>query len=128
VIEPLKVRPATEPGRYDAATFGREFDEAGLAHYTWGNGPHDRYGEHMHPYAKILVCLEGSIVFHVPGQADLHMQPGDRLLLPPHTRHAATVGSRGVRCIEAHRPVDAPTAAPRPPAAPAGASRPERSQ
>lgn len=108
MIEPLKVHPAPEPGRADAATLGREFDAAGLAHYTWGNGPHDRYGEHTHPYEKTLVCLEGSIVFHVPGQADLVLRPGDRLLLPPHTRHAATVGPQGVRCIEAHRPVAAP--------------------
>ena len=113
MIAPLKVHPATEPGRVDAATLGREFDNAGLAYYTWGNGPHDRYAEHTHPFEKTLVCLEGSIVFHVPGQADLVLQPGDRLVLPPHTRHAATVGPHGVRCIEAHRPVSTATAAPR---------------
>ena len=128
MIEPLKVHLAIQPGRADAATLDREFDATGLAHYTWGNGPHDRYAEHTHPYEKTLVCLEGSIVFHVPGQADLVLQPGDRLLLPPHTRHAATVGPQGVRCIEAHRPVAAATAALRQSAAQAGAPRPERSR
>ena len=58
--------------------------------------------------------VRGAVLYRSSGgQADLILQPGDRLLLPPNTRHAATVGPHGVRCIEAHRPVAARTAAPR---------------
>lgn len=35
------------------------------------------------------------------GDADLG--PGDRLVLPPRTPYAATVGAEGVRCVEACR-------------------------
>jgi hypothetical protein len=28
---------------------------------------------------------------------------GDRLVLPPHTPHAATAGTAGIRCVEAAR-------------------------
>ncbi len=98
----LGVRPWADAGAFDAAAPAAEFQRAGLPHYEWANGPHDRYGEHTHAYDKTLVCLEGSIVFHVPGRGDLALARGDRLDLPAGTPHAATVGPRGVRCVEAH--------------------------
>jgi mannose-6-phosphate isomerase-like protein (cupin superfamily) len=75
----------------------------GLDPRGWGNGPGDTYGWHEHGYEKVLYCVRGSIVFHTrSGDADLG--PGDRMVLPPHTPHAATVGPEGVRCVEAARP------------------------
>ena len=102
-MEPLKIQPWPGAGPFDPADPAAAFRRAGLPHYEWGNSPHDRYAEHTHAYEKTLVCLDGSITFHVPGHGDLLMQRGDALLLPPGTRHAATVGPQGVRCIEAHR-------------------------
>jgi quercetin dioxygenase-like cupin family protein len=73
-----------------------------LTPHGWGNAPGDTYGWHEHGYAKVLYCVRGRIVFHTDaGDADLG--PGDRLVLPPHTRHAATVSGDGVRCVEAPR-------------------------
>ena len=69
----------------------------------WSNGPHARYAEHTHPFEKLVICLEGNIVFYVPGQRALELRPGDRLVLPAGTRHAARVGPQGVRCVEVHR-------------------------
>ena len=75
----------------------------GLAPHGWGNAPGDTYGWHEHSYEKVLFCVRGRIVFHTShGDADLG--PGDRLVLPPHTPHAATVSAEGVRCVEAPRP------------------------
>jgi mannose-6-phosphate isomerase-like protein (cupin superfamily) len=74
----------------------------GLAPHGWGNGAGDTYDWHEHAYEKVLYCVRGGIVFHTSdGDADLG--PGDRLVLPPYTRHAATVGAAGVRCVEAPR-------------------------
>ena len=76
--------------------------EEGLTPYGWGNAPGDTYGWHEHSYEKVLYCVRGRIVFHTDrGDADLG--PGDRLVLPRHTRHAATVSAEGVRCVEAAR-------------------------
>ena len=76
--------------------------EEGLTPEGWGNAPGDTYGWHEHSYEKVLYCVRGRIVFHTDiGDADLG--PGDRLVLPPHTRHAATVSAEGVRCVEAAR-------------------------
>jgi quercetin dioxygenase-like cupin family protein len=69
---------------------------------SWSNGPGDRYGHHDHPYHKVLFCLSGSIVFHTD-QGDVELSAGDRLDIEPGTRHAATVGSNGCRCVEASR-------------------------
>lgn len=74
----------------------------GLQPHGWSNGPGDRYGWHEHTYDKVLYCTQGSIIFHTPA-ADLVLRPGDRLDLPAGTKHAATVGPAGVRCLEAAR-------------------------
>ncbi|HEU4894299.1 MAG TPA: AraC family ligand binding domain-containing protein [Acidimicrobiia bacterium] len=78
------------------------FADEGLSPQTWSNGPGYVYGEHHHPYLKVLFCVAGSIVFHTP-QGDIAMGAGDRLDLPPGTTHSATVGPSGVTCMEAAR-------------------------
>ena len=69
---------------------------------SWGNGPGDRYDWHEHDHHKVLFCLGGSIVFHT-ADGDIALQAGDRLDLSPGTKHAATVGPEGCRCVEASR-------------------------
>jgi quercetin dioxygenase-like cupin family protein len=74
----------------------------GLEPHSWSNSPGFRYEWHEHRYHKVLYCVEGSITFHTDG-GDRELKPGDRLDLPPGTRHAATVGPAGVTCLEAAR-------------------------
>lgn len=80
----------------------RVFSEEGTEPRKWSNRPGERYGWHEHPYHKVLMCVEGSITFHTP-DGDRHLKAGDRLDLPPHTQHSATVGPDGVTCWEAAR-------------------------
>lgn len=74
----------------------------GLDPHGWANAPGDTYGQHEHRYEKVLYCVRGGIVFHTD-VGDLSLEPGDRMVLPPHTAHSATVGAYGVHCIEAAR-------------------------
>jgi mannose-6-phosphate isomerase-like protein (cupin superfamily) len=74
----------------------------GLSPHGWGNAPRDTYGWHEHSYEKVLYCVSGQITFHT-NDGDIVLGPGDRMVLPPRTPHAATVGPGGVRCIEAPR-------------------------
>ncbi|MCB2223008.1 MAG: cupin domain-containing protein [Actinobacteria bacterium] len=76
------------------------FAAEGLHPTRWSNGPGATYPAHRHAYRKVLVCTEGSIVFHTPG-GDVALGPGDRLDLPAGTEHRATVGPGGVVCWEA---------------------------
>lgn len=70
---------------------------------AWGNGPGDTYGRHDHPRAKVLFCVEGSIVFHTD-EGDMALEAGDRLDLPAGAGHAASVGPTGCACVEAWGP------------------------
>ncbi len=80
------------------------FHREELSPRWWSNAPGDVYGAHSHSYHKVLYCARGSIRFHLPDTGrDIDLSPGDRLDLPPETTHAATVGPRGVTCVEASR-------------------------
>lgn len=76
------------------------FADEGLSPSGWSNDPGDRYTEHSHSYRKVLYCITGSITFSVDS-GEITVRPGDRLDIPPHTPHAATVGPDGVVCMEA---------------------------
>jgi quercetin dioxygenase-like cupin family protein len=82
--------------------FRDEMALAGAATVSvWANRSGDTYAPHAHAYRKVLCCLDGSIVFHLP-DGDASLGAGDQLEIAPHTRHSASVGSAGVRCAEAH--------------------------
>ncbi len=68
--------------------------------YSWSNAPGDRYGEHQHPYVKVLYCTAGSIEFRTADGRTIALGPGDRMVLPAGTRHSAIVGANGCTCIE----------------------------
>lgn len=67
--------------------------------YAWSNGPGDAYAEHRHSYEKVLYCVAGSITFLLRDR-DIDLRPGDRMVLPAGTPHAAKVGPDGCTCIE----------------------------
>lgn len=99
--------------RGDAAQLEARLRREGLAAASWANAPGDTYGAHSHGYDKVLVAARGSITFHLVDMAqDVRLEVGERLDLPAGTTHAASVGSTGVTCLEAHLP--AGTLAPRP--------------
>lgn len=68
--------------------------------YGWSNGPGDRYEQHAHTYHKLLYCTHGSIDFILGDGRTLTLRPGDRMVLPAGTRHAAVVGPEGCACVE----------------------------
>lgn len=74
----------------------------GLTPHAWGNQGGYSYASHAHEYHKVLVCMRGSIVFHVD-TGDVELAPGDRMELPGGVAHGATVGDDGVECVEAYR-------------------------
>ncbi len=77
-----------------------KFAEEGLSPHGWDNGPNYGYGWHSHGYHKVLYCVSGSIIFHT-GEGDFELEAGDRLDVETGTGHSATVGPKGVQCIEA---------------------------
>ncbi|GAC1371022.1 MAG: hypothetical protein NVSMB32_15280 [Actinomycetota bacterium] len=100
---PAELTPWQGPHPVSQSRLRAAYAAESLSPYAWSNGPGDRYEAHTHSYAKVLYCSRGSIVFVLEG-SQVSMGPGDRLDLPPGTRHAAVVGPQGVMCFEAHRP------------------------
>jgi hypothetical protein len=83
----------------------KELASQGYSLHTWSNGPDFWYPVHEHPYAKVIVVLEGSIAFYLPAEKrEISMKTGERLNLPPRTEHSAQVGSKGVTCLEGQKP------------------------
>jgi quercetin dioxygenase-like cupin family protein len=75
----------------------------GLRPTRWSNEAGAVYGEHDHPYGKVLVVASGSITFTIDGGRRIaRLRAGDRLELRAHTPHSALVGPDGVVCLEAH--------------------------
>lgn len=66
----------------------------GFTAMVWNDPPGRTYAPHRHDHHESLWCMRGSITFHVDGR-DYDLAPGDRLMLPRGTVHAATVGWEG---------------------------------
>ena len=90
---------STPPGEDEIAARMRA---EGRSPHGWGNGPGDTYSWHEHGYEKVLYCVRGQIVFHT-ASGDIRLGPGDKMVLPRYTAHAATVGAESACCIEASR-------------------------
>lgn len=75
----------------------------GFAVMTWSDPPGRTYAPHGHDHHESLWCVRGSITFHVGGR-DYVLKPGDRLMLPRETVHAATVGSDGATYLIGEKP------------------------
>ncbi|HEX9140808.1 MAG TPA: AraC family ligand binding domain-containing protein [Gaiellaceae bacterium] len=92
------------PGRPDLGSIENALRREARDVYGWSNAPGDTYGEHEHDYAKLLYCTRGSIDFVLGDGRRVEMGPGDRLVLPPRTRHSAIVGPLGCACMEGKLP------------------------
>ena len=88
----------------DAAAVEGWLRVEGLTPARWGAGPGHRFALHHHPHTKVVVCVAGGIVFHLPSGDEVPLGPGDRFELAAGVAHRATVGEDGVECVEAPRP------------------------
>jgi quercetin dioxygenase-like cupin family protein len=84
----------------DASAIEKQLRTEARDVYGWSNGPGDRYEQHAHAYHKLLYCTHGSIDFILDDGRTLTLRPGDRMLVPAGTRHAARVGQEGCACVE----------------------------
>lgn len=64
--------------------------------------PWREHPEHAHSTDETLHIVDGEITFRLSGRA-VKCGPGDRLLLPAHTRHAAVAGTQGCLYVIATR-------------------------
>jgi quercetin dioxygenase-like cupin family protein len=61
---------------------------------AWSDPPRRTYAPHSHDHDESLWCVRGSIRFEIAGTS-YPLRPGDRLMLPRGTVHAAEAGDDG---------------------------------
>lgn len=84
------------------ATLRRQLGDEGFSVMRWSDEPHRTYAPHRHDHDESLCGLGGVITFHIAG-TDHRLEPGDRLMLPRGTVHAATVGPDGATYLIGER-------------------------
>lgn len=82
----------------------KAFADERLSPHSWSNRANYFYEAHSHDYDKVLYCVQGEVTFHM-SDGDIVLHPGQRLDIPAGTRHSATVGPDGVKCMEASNTV-----------------------
>jgi quercetin dioxygenase-like cupin family protein len=101
IVDPVDVRLDRHSGAPpDAIAIEKQIRGEARDAYGWSNGPGDRYAEHVHSYHKLLYCTSGRIDFTLGDGRTITLRPGDRMVLPAGTRHAAVVGPEGCACVE----------------------------
>ena len=98
-LERIAWNEGQPPGEADLR---RRLVADGFAAMTWSDPPHRTYSPHSHDHDECLWCLRGSITFHIAGR-DHRLDPGDRLMLPRGTVHAATAGTDGATYLIGER-------------------------
>jgi uncharacterized cupin superfamily protein len=69
---------------------------------SWSDPAHRSYAPHSHDHDESLWCVRGSITFRIAG-SDYRLRPGDRLMLPRGTVHAAEAGDEGATYLIGER-------------------------
>ncbi len=63
--------------------------------YTWQDPPGVFYNWHTHPFEEVRWVLRGRIRIGTE-EGVVELGPGDKLIVPPGSRHWAEVGEEGV--------------------------------
>ena len=50
--------------------------------------------DHRHPYSEVRLVFSGEILFNISGN-QLVLRAGDRIEIPPNTKHSHTVAGNG---------------------------------
>lgn len=89
-------------GPIDAAELRARLDGEGYDVWQWTDAPGATYAPHTHERDESIWVLAGDITFDALGQS-VRLGPGDRLLLPKGTVHAARAGADGATYLVGER-------------------------
>ncbi len=88
-----------KPERPTEAEVKQQVRDSGLEAMRWTGDAHQHWNGHHHSREKTLWCAAGDITFYVDDKP-VHLQAGDKMVLPPETIHTADAGANGVVCYE----------------------------
>lgn len=76
------------------AELGRRLEDEGFEAMAWSDAAGATYPPHRHERDESLWLVRGELVVEVAGRRHA-LGPGDRLMLPAGTEHAAVAGRAG---------------------------------
>ena len=80
----------------------QRLEAEGFEAFVWHDEPGADYQPHAHDHDESLWCVRGAITFRIAG-SDYRLGPGDRLMLPRGTVHAAEAGADGATYLIGER-------------------------
>ena len=86
----------TEPALRD------RLERDGFSVFQWTDDPGAHYSPHSHDHDESIWVVSGEITFGAEGH-QLHLGPGDRLMLPQGTVHTADAGPAGATYLIGER-------------------------
>jgi quercetin dioxygenase-like cupin family protein len=94
--------PWSEATAPDPAALEAQLVREGFEVFSWSDSPGRHYVPHRHLHDESLCGVRGEIVFEIEGETYV-LGPGDRLMLPRGTVHAATAGRAGATYLIGQR-------------------------
>ena len=94
--------PWPEAGPPDESALRARLAEEGFDASVWSDPPGQDYPPHHHDHDESLWMVRGSMRFGIGGR-DHVLGPGDRLMLPAGTVHAALAGPEGATYLIGRR-------------------------
>ena len=92
----LALVPWPDPGPpAEESALRTELAGAGLDVFSWSDAAGATYAPHHHDHDETIVLVAGEMTFTIDGRDYGLGRPGDRLLLPAGTVHAALAGAAG---------------------------------
>ena len=83
---------------------GRFVHSAQMTFAYWRFDPGAAVPEHEHPHEQVVNMLEGELALTVAGE-EMHLRPGDVVVIPGGIRHAARDLAAGCRVLDVFSPV-----------------------
>jgi quercetin dioxygenase-like cupin family protein len=98
----LELIPWSETDRPTKNLLKFRLEQEGFSAWLWNDAPGAVYQPHSHDHDESLWVIKGEITFGVAGR-DYRLGPGDRLMLPKGTVHAARAGREGATYLIGER-------------------------
>jgi quercetin dioxygenase-like cupin family protein len=98
----LEIVRWTGHGDLTEAAVRARLEAEGFSTFCWSDAPEAHYEPHTHDHDESNWLIAGAIRFGAAA-GELALAPGDRLMLPAHTRHTADAGPDGATYVIGQR-------------------------
>jgi len=101
---PYKLTPWREEAAATEDLLRQKLGADGFKVSSWSKNAGEGMDEQEQAFTRAFACVKGMLRVNLPGDNDYaDLLPGDRVELPPGTKHSVMVGPAGVTCLEGQK-------------------------